>query len=1035
MVHGHPSAAHGLTTPRDDTRRVVGGTSHDGDVPVLTPPRRALIGRSNELTELLRLVGPPQREPGGTVLVAGDAGVGKSRLIAELGLRLQDDGWRVLVGHCLDFGDSALPYLPFTEIFGRSLTDFPELTDAVIRAHPAVRRLMPGQRFAAEDAALLPNEPIDRAELFDAVHASLELLAVDAPLLVMVEDLHWADRSTRELLSFLFSRSLTSAAAVIATYRSDDLHRRHPLRTSLAEWARLPGVTRLQLEPLDDAAVRSLVRTLQTQPLPAVDIHEIVRRAEGNAFFTEELVVATTQNQQALPADLADLLLLRLDQLAEPSRLVVRAAAVAGRRVSHDLLSRVVAVDHVDLDAAIRGAVDANILLASGGDGYAFRHALLAEAIYDDLLPGERVRLHRAYVSTLSADGVPSTAAEIARHARAAHDTDTAVRASIEAGDEAMAVGGPDEAAHHYEVALALLAEPRERGRSDPTELARLTIKTAEAVAAAGHPYRSVQLLQDQLSVLGEALHDDDRARLLLALAAATLVIDTDIDAAELAEQALALVPTEPTTQLRASLLGVCARALAYRGRDEEAMQAANAALALGQELRSAAVIADATTTMARLDERAGQPDTSRRALADIVEQARVAGDAAGELRGLHNLGGVHFEAGEIPQALEAYEKATARAGELGRPWAPYGVDARVMAGLTRYFTGDWDAAFSIVDVTGEAPPAPAEAALAVVGLAVAAGRGDHQALAILPRVEHWWQRDGMLAMISGCALIDLFGDAGDVESARSAHANVLHTVSQLWRSGWFLGRIRMHALLLGQLASSVSEVGAADRTLLVAHGDDLAAAAAETLTRGLRRLPTVGPEARAWAVRAKAEHLRLRWLAAGDTPEQQELCQAWAETVDAFERLGHRFETARSQARLAAVLQAAGRVGEANAVAERARATARRLEAAPLLAELRSLGTPARRRTGGPGRDEQLTARELEVVGLVAEGRSNGQIARQLFISTKTVSVHVSNILAKLGVASRTEAAAVVRRRGLLPDRQSTKSTSANAAPPDRRA
>lgn len=1002
------------------------------DVPVLTPPRQSLIGRSHELAELQRLVGLPHGEHHGAVLIAGDAGVGKSRLLAELGLRASEAGWRVLVGHCLDFGDSALPYLPFTEIFGRSLSSYPELTETVTRTHPTVRRLMPGQRVAVEDPAL-PSEPMDRAELFDAVHASLELLAAEAPLLVLIEDLHWADRSTRELLSLLLSRSQTSAAVAVATYRSDDLHRRHPLRTSVAEWARLPGVIRMQLEPLEDAAVRSLVQTLQPQPLPAADIHEIVRRAEGNAFFAEELVVAT-RNQRGLPDDLADLLLLRLDQLDEPSQQVVRAAATAGRRVSHDLLTRVVALDQANLDAAIRSAVDANILLTSGGEGYAFRHALLAEAIYDDLLPGERVRLHQAYVMALSDDAVASTAAEIARHARAAHDPETAVRASIEAGDEAMVVGGPDEAAHHYEVALSLLAERHQRGCGDPAELASLTIKTAEAVAAAGHPHRSVQLVKDQLSVLGDDLHDDDRARLLLALAVASLVVDTDIDAADLTEQALKLLPIEPTSSLRATLLSVRARAYAYQGSDAEALRAASEALAIGQELRLATVVADATTTMARLDERAGQPDASRSALAEIIDQARTTGDAAGELRGLYSLGGVHFEAGQIQQALQAYERATARAHELGRPWAPYGVDARVMAGLTRYVTGDWDAALSIVDVQSEAPPAPAEAALAVVGLTVAAGRGDRQALAVPPRVEQWWQRDGMLAMISGCALIDLFGDDGDMESARSAHDGVLRILSQLWRSPWFLGRIRLHALLLGQLASSVSESGAADRTLLVAHGDDLAAAAAGTLARGLRRLPTVGPEARAWAARARAEHLRLRWLAAGDTPNQDELWHAWDETVQAFERLGHRFETARSQARLAAVILAAGRAREGHALAERARTTALDLQAAPLLAELRSLRTPAKRRTGSPGREEQLTPRELEVLALVAEGRSNGQIARQLFISTKTVSVHVSNILAKLGAAGRTEAAAVARRRGLLPDHQSSTSTSANAAPPESR-
>ena len=193
--------------------------------------------------------------------------------------------------------------------------------------------------------------------------------------------------------------------------------------------------------------------------MAASDLQMIVTRAEGNAFFTEELVGAAMVGKQTLPGDLADLLLVRLDQLDDTSRQVVRATSVAGRRVSHDLLTRVVELDADALDAALRVAVERNVLVPVGDDGYAFRHALLAEAVYDDLLPGERVRLHRAYTTVLRDDDVPSTAAEVARHAMAAHDLATAITASIEAGDEAMSVGGPDEASKHYQVALELLAD------------------------------------------------------------------------------------------------------------------------------------------------------------------------------------------------------------------------------------------------------------------------------------------------------------------------------------------------------------------------------------------------------------------------------------------------------------------------------------------------------------------------------------------------------------------------------------------------
>ncbi len=988
-----------------------------GDVPTDTFPLRPMIGRSRELEELLKLVGLPDETASRAVVISGDAGVGKSRLLAELRQHALDADWQVLVGHCLDFGDSALPYLPFTEIFGRLSQESASLTDSVAHAHPAVRRLMPGRRVVG-DASPAPTEPMERADLFDAVYATLEQLATAQPVIVLLEDLHWADQSTRELLSFLFARPFAQPVKLVATYRSDDLHRRHPLRNSVAEWSRLPGVARLQLDPLVDVDIRSLVQSLHPGPLPEVDIRAIVDRAEGNAFFTEELVVATSRGGRALPDDLADLLLLRLDQLDESSRLTVRAAAVAGRRVSHELLARVVDLGPQALDKAIREAVDSNVMLPMGADGYAFRHALLAEAVYDDLLPGERVRLHRAYTAALCSEDVPSTAAEIARHARASHDLTTAVRASIEAGDEAMSVAGPDEAAQHYQLALELIADPqREDLGLDKCDIVTLSIKAGDAVATAGHPLKSVKLLRDQVEQLGAEIDDEDRARLLLALASQAVVTDTELDILGTTAEALALVPADPPSQLRAQILAIQARAFAGYGRNEDAIAAVNEALALGQELRLPGVVADATLTMTRLDERTGDPEASKKALAEIISKARAHHDVAGELRALHNVGGVHYEVGQVAEARAAYVTAYERAVELGRPWAPFGLEARLLAAITSYVSGDWAAAEHTLDVGGDAPPAPAEAALASVRMIVAAGRGDVAALDVVPVLQPWWDRDGMWSVVSGGALIDLYGDQGDMVAALAAHDHVLEVIERLWQSRFFMARLRLGALAMGQMTARAGDTGADERVTLAERGLELGAAAEETFSRGLRRFKVVGPEGVAWAARSRAELLRLQWATGVETPEQDTLVEAWEETVAAFDAFGHRFELARSQARLASVLRAVGRAADARPLVTAARERARELGAAPLMSELRTLGTAASRRTESSRRDEQLTQRENEILALVAQGRSNGEIGKQLFISAKTVSVHVSNILAKLGASGRTEAAAVARRRGLLSD------------------
>jgi DNA-binding CsgD family transcriptional regulator/tetratricopeptide (TPR) repeat protein len=995
-----------------------------GMPPEPTSPR-PLVGRADELDRLAELVG--LGSPGkssGAVLLAGDAGVGKTRLLAELRDQAAVAGWRVIVGHCLDFGDTALPYLPFSEAFGRLAVESPGLASSLVEATPAIARLMPQRRMlsgaSVDEAAEGTPIGLDRSELFEGVHSALEQLAQSAPLLILLEDAHWADQSTRELLSFLFSRRFVAPVSIVTSYRSDDLHRRHPLRTTVAEWSRLPGVTRLQLRPLGDADVRELVRMLHPAPLPETELRRIVERAEGNAFFTEELLAAAEFGSRWLPTDLADLLLVRLDQLDDATRLVVRAAAVAGRRVPHELLAAVVDLDQLALERATRSAVDGNVLVPVGADGYAFRHALLAEAVYDDLLPGERVRLHGAYVSTLLSGDVPGTAAELARHARAAHDPTTAARASIQAGDEAMTVAGPDEAARHYEVALELLADP-ELAASSEVDLVGLTVKASTAATDAGHVLRALALVQDQLKALPADAPPLDRARLLLALAQASLLSDSNVDALAATTEALHLVPADPATCLRAQVVNAHARANSDRRRDDEAARWSNKAIELARELNLPELVADATTTLARIDERAGDPESSRALLETSVAEARVAGDVAAELRGLFSLGAIAYERANLDLALAGYAAAAARARETGRPWAPYGVDARIMVAIVGHVAGDWDLVERTVDVTGESPPGMSEAALSAAGLAVAAGRGDRSAIELLPALRPWWTRDGLIGVVTGAAAIDLLGDAGDLEGASALYDEVVDSVAAVWDQPYFQARVRLSALLLGHLAAEAARSGASERGDLAKRGDELVAAAAEVAEFGHVPGRRQGPEGRAWAARVHAEHLRLRWLTGVDAPPEDELVDAWRTAVSAFEVFGHVFEVARSRTRLAAVLKAVNRPADAAEQVAAARRTATALRAGPLLAELRVLGGPgggaAMSRGPASRRDEALTGRETEVLALVEQGRSNREIAKLLFISAKTVSVHVSNILAKLGAAGRTEAVALARRRGLLTD------------------
>ncbi|MCW2793969.1 MAG: regulatory protein LuxR, partial [Nocardioides sp.] len=778
---------------------------------------RTLVGRDAELTEMLTLLGVRpssgrERRESTSVLLSGDAGVGKTRLLTELRDVAFTEGWQVFAGHCLDFGDSALPYLPFSEVLGRMATDLPDVVDAVAVAHPALARLQPGRRVMSADEGAEPSA-LDRGDLFEAVHALLEAAAACAPLLLVIEDTHWADQSTRDMLSFLFARPFAGPVAIVASYRSDDLHRRHPLRRQVAEWSRIRGVDRLQLAPLSATDVRTLIAELG-DTLAEHEIADIVSRAEGNAFFVEELVGAASGPGRWVPDDLADVLLVRLDRVDDAARQVVRTASVSGRKVSHDMLAAASGLTEAQLDEGVRQAVELNVLVATDGR-YAFRHALLGEAVYDDLLPGERVRLHAAYAQALGDGRARGTAAELARHARLAMDLETALTASIQAGNEARAVGGPDEAAQHYQQALELLADPRRAADVD-FDLSKLVVATAEALISSGHPERAAAVAAEQLDRLPDDAPSAWFARMLAIRATALTVIETDVDPATVSAEALALVPDD-AAGLRAKVLGIHARALMSMGRYDEAQSVGLDALEVAERLDLNELASDAVTTLSGL-KKAGPKEALRAALEDAVARAVRAGALEAELRGRWMLGRSYEDWAEFEETERWFRSGIERGAEAGVPWAPYAFEARWKLAWALAIQGDWDGALALCDVRDQAPPPIPKALLESVRLTVEFARGSDVS-SELAALRRFWSREGGVAIHAAAVAIRQAARRGEPAAVLAAYDDAVAVLTRLWHE-WFSARIRLAAIAIESLVACLPGMSAAERSTYLEHAE-----------------------------------------------------------------------------------------------------------------------------------------------------------------------------------------------------------------------
>ncbi|MFH9414255.1 ATP-binding protein [Streptomyces rochei] len=969
-----------------------------------------LVGREDELARLTGVLERARAGEARAVLIAGDAGVGKTRTLDEVAERAAAAGTTVLTGHCVDLGDVGLPYLPFTEILGVLAAD--ERFAAVLAAHPVADRLLGA---GPQDAEGRDGATRSRLRLFEDVAALLAELSDVAPLLLVLEDLHWADQSSRDLLRFLLSRGVLQRpaggarghrVALFASYRADDLHRRHPLRPLLAELVRLPSVERLELRPLPDGDVARLVRSLRERPLPEATVHRIVERAEGNAFYAEELVAATDAPVHGVPSGLADVLLIRFEQLSETAQQVLRTAAVAGRRVGHELLRDAVGLPEEELESALREALGRQLLVSDDGDTYSFRHALAREAVYADLLPGERARLHGAFARLLGGpDRRSDSAAERAHHHRESHDLPQALAASLEAADHAQRIGAPAEELRHLEAALDLWSAVDAAARPAGPDAVTLTLRASAAAAHAGDLHRAVSLTRSALAGLGQDADLELAARVRYTLAGNLLRVDNLSAAFAHSSEAFALIPAEPPSPTWVWAAATHVMAARQVGEIETALRVGRRALRVAEELGVADARADLLISVIGLEDDNRTTERGRRRLREARELARRAGNAPVELRALFNLAIGCFESGAPADCLDRAAEGLERARRSGLLSSPYAREMRYLRLLVRYTLGHWEECLreAAEDEAGGPPAAGAHTVAPVLYVALA--RGDlgaaDRARALLDGPFDW-----MVTLVAGIVLTDAAALRGDPEDAvRWARSTVARLTDDAGTPPAVT--VRLAALALSAVADTVVGLRAAGDEAEAGRWTQAAAELLEQARRSARRGEDdrpQGPEGQAWLARAEAEWERL---ATGPDPA------AWQRAVDGFAH-GDVYERARCRLRLAEALLAAGRPQEAAREAGLAHREADRLGAAPLRERLDDLVRRARPADTGD-RATQLTAREQEVLRLLARGRSNRQIGEELFITAKTASVHVSNILAKLEAASRTEAVAVAYRQGLI--------------------
>ncbi len=707
--------------------------------------------------------------------------------------------------------------------------------------------------------------------------------------------------------------------AVLGTYRTDDLHRRHPLRPVVTELLRLPHVTPVDLGPLEPVSLATHIAALAEltgrRTPGAAELITIVDRAEGNAYYAEELLAASA-GEEELPASLAALLMNRVEALSAGAQQALRAAAVGGRRVDDALAMAASGLSAPEYEAAIREAVAQQLLAPDGREGYMFRHALLREAIYADLLPGERTRLHATLAGLLAdqkrLDAVPGSAAELAHHSLASHDIAGAFSASVRAGIEAERLAAPAEAHRHYDQALALWDRVDEPEKLSGMNRPRLALKSATNAAASGDLARAVHQLRRVSQVLDDTVDPALACRIRERLAFYYFHLESVPEAADAARAAIEAMPAEPPSWERARAMATYAFVLLAID-DEQAREQAECARLAAVAAGAPFVEADALVTLGHVSERSGHTEEMLEQFAAAYKQARDAEVLGVELRAAFQLARARLERGDLLEAATIAHEGFSRAEKAGLARAPYGTDLQYLHYLAHYGDGDWDHAQELADGFSVRVATSSEAELSAMALFIDVARGHDDAIAERRRwLEPLWPSAEFAEYTSRGLLAEHALWRGDTQTALAEiDAAVRAEADDAGDYGPSV--IRLAAIGLSARADRASRArGTGDEAAAQAEVDAarvLIEAARVGAEHRRRPKAVLGQEGRAWLARAEAEWHR----AAGDNS-----AEAWQSVLEAFDH-GFVYEAARARWRLAEALAEAGQREDAQREWERA--------------------------------------------------------------------------------------------------------------------
>ena len=862
------------------------------------------MGRVGELAELELAVREATSGRPTLVLLGGDSGLGKTRLVAELVRRLttgQGPGSPlsptgpgslpspphpgapapldpdapappdpdapaplVLRGDGVQQSDGELPYAPLLSA----------LRPLVRARHPVLEALSPGTRAqlatilpGLDDDPRIPEERVDpsgQLRLFEAILALIDALADTAPVLLIIEDMHWADRSTRAFVTFL-ARSLRTERVMLAlTYRTDELHRRHPLRPLLAELERLERARRIELEPFDrDELRQALADILGSAPADQL-LERLFARSEGNPLYTEELLAAGLDGRGAPPQSLRDVFLVRIERLSADAQRVARAVAI-GRALDEAALAAATGSDRDSLQAALRDAVAEQVLVPGADGRFCFRHALLREALYDDLLPGERGELHMALARHLEAAGSPAgddeeleRTASIASHYAAAGDQPAALRTTIEAATAARHVQAWGEAADLLQRALELW--PRVAGAEAIAGMDHVELlgRAAVALSIIDERSRADALLTHALDELDPERDPARHAALLGRRARILWSLNRGEEAVALAERALAMVPDDDPRGDRPLLLAWLARSRFLRGRLRQSATDAEAALAAAIDAGDTTAETEVLNTLGMAQVSLQQTDAGLASLRSAVELARANGDIDSLATAYSNLADMLGIAGRPAEALRTARDglaATPRNYRRNHDWLTLTLSELA------FDAGDWGLARECLSP----PPSRMTGTLYIFRQGreaeLALGVGDEDSAqacleAAAGRVE--MSSEPQWIGLHGSLCADLHMRRGDLDAARAAVQHALDRLELCTDDVMRIARVSVNGVQVeadrAQRARDLGD-GAARRDALTRarlHIERLAAAAQEG-----------GPLERARLAHGRAEMARARGKAA----------------------------------------------------------------------------------------------------------------------------------------------------------------------------